>query len=350
MIPPLVIFKGENMQTAWIPKNVNHDWSWTSNTKGWTCDAIGDNWIRHCFEPATREKANGAVRLLVADGHGSHVTAPFIRFCMDNNILVLLLPPHSSHLTQPLDVGIFSTLKKRMAEELDRILRYGVDNIKKFEWADCYRIARPVSMSSSNITNAWSGAGLIPFMPQKVLRRLRGNRSDNETVQLQALENKQSQISSSHHAFDLVPTTPSQLDPANFRAANETLANNIEAGILDTPTRTYNLKLISLSENLRARNVLIEHSYNELTVIVKKRRVMEHGKRVVLKDKVLVTTEEMYTQLKEAEDATKNKRRTSSRGRGRGRGKAAGISRKAVEDNPEQHSDTPVGVPGPVMA
>jgi len=27
MIPPLVIFKGENMQTVWIPKNVNYDWS-----------------------------------------------------------------------------------------------------------------------------------------------------------------------------------------------------------------------------------------------------------------------------------------------------------------------------------
>ena len=334
-IPPLVIFKGENIQKAWIPEEMNSDWNWASNTKGWTCDTIGDNWIRHCFEPATRNKANGAVRLLIADGHGSHVTASFIHFCMDNNILILLLPPHSSHLTQPLDVRIFSVLKKQMANELDCILRYGVDNIKKFEWADCYRIARPNSMSPSNIAGAWSGAGLIPFMPQKVLRRLKGNRSDEETAQLLASENDQNVPSSSQHAFDLVPSTPSWLDLIIFHSANETLANNIQAGNFDTPTRSYSMKLISLSENLRARNALITHSYEELNIIIKKRKVMEHGKRVVLKDKVLITTEELYTKVKEAEDATQNKRRTLSRERGRGRKKAAGISRETIEGTQE---------------
>src|SRR5436190_111554 len=101
--------------------------------KGWTCDAIGEDWIKNCFEPLTSTKpaVNRATRLLIVDSHGSHVTAPFIRFCIARNIVVLLLPPHSSHLTQPLDVGIFSPLKNRMSEELDKILQYGYSNIKK---------------------------------------------------------------------------------------------------------------------------------------------------------------------------------------------------------------------------
>ena len=71
-IPPLMIFKGENIQTAWIPPDMNKDWSWACNSKGWTCNAIGEEWIRGCFEPSTRNKANGATRLLIVDGHGSH--------------------------------------------------------------------------------------------------------------------------------------------------------------------------------------------------------------------------------------------------------------------------------------
>ena len=109
---------------------MDNDWSWSHNTRGWTCEAIGENWIRTVFEPAIHTKANGATYLLIADGHGSHITAPFIRFCMDHNILVLLLPLHSTHLMQPFDVRIFSPLKNRMSEELDKILRYGYSNIK----------------------------------------------------------------------------------------------------------------------------------------------------------------------------------------------------------------------------
>jgi hypothetical protein len=67
---------------------------------------------------------------------------------------VLLLPLHSSHLTQPLDVGIFSPLKHRISKELDKILRYGFSNIKKFEWANCYCIARPGAIEQSNIKSA----------------------------------------------------------------------------------------------------------------------------------------------------------------------------------------------------
>jgi len=41
--------------------------------------------------------------MLICDGHDSHITGDFIGHCMDNDILLMILPPHSSHLTQPLD-------------------------------------------------------------------------------------------------------------------------------------------------------------------------------------------------------------------------------------------------------
>jgi hypothetical protein len=348
-LSPLVIFKGENIQTAWIPSEMDNNWSWACNTKGWTCNAIGEEWIRRCFEPATREKADGAVRLLVADGHGSHVTAPFIRFCIDNNILVLLLPPHSSHLTQPLDVGIFSPLKLRMAEELDRILRYGVNDLKKFEWANCYRIARPLGMSPSNIESAWSGAGLIPFAPQKVLRRVKTKYTEQEIEQLTTPENDPTLPLSPRSTFNSVPDTPSHLDSTIFRSANQTLLNKIQASNLDSPTRSYASKLISLSEHLRASNILIKHHHEELSAIVKKRKVMAQGKRVALKDQVLVTTEELYAKVKAAEEATKSRTRTSGRGRGRGRPRATQINRNDVQDTQEEHSIASVAVIDTVM-
>ena len=53
------------------------------------------------------------------DGHGSHVTWQFIQFCLQNNIICFCLPAHSTHLLQPLDVGLFSPLEQAYTSLLD---------------------------------------------------------------------------------------------------------------------------------------------------------------------------------------------------------------------------------------
>ena len=128
--------------------------------------------MQRCFEPATRDKADGQTRVLICDGHGSHVTADFIRHCREHNIVLLILPPHSLHLTQPLDVAVFGPLKKAMAVELQHIIHTEVLRIQKAEWMSAYLRARTRALSSSNIISAFSGAGLFPFSLSKVLRRI----------------------------------------------------------------------------------------------------------------------------------------------------------------------------------
>ena len=126
VIPPLVIFRAENLSRQWIPASIHGNWKFGCNSKGWTSNIHGMQWLRRCFEPETREKAAGEYRLLICDGHDSHITGEWVAHCMDNDILLAILPPHSSHLTQPLDVGVFGSLKKHMAAEIDPLIRLGV--------------------------------------------------------------------------------------------------------------------------------------------------------------------------------------------------------------------------------
>src|SRR5205085_6600715 len=98
----------------------------------------GLDWLIRCFDSETCNKANEKYRLLICDGHDSHITADFIAHCMNNKILLMILPPHSSHLTQPLDVGVFGALKKHMAAEIDPIVRTGVPRIQKVEWLTAF--------------------------------------------------------------------------------------------------------------------------------------------------------------------------------------------------------------------
>ena len=58
--------------------------------------------------------------LLIMDGHGTHTMESSVDFCRLNKIDVCFMPAHTSHILQPLDVGIFSSYKaayRRAAKE-----------------------------------------------------------------------------------------------------------------------------------------------------------------------------------------------------------------------------------------
>ena len=150
-VPPLIIFKGEKLSRQWIPASIHNNWRFDCNTKGWTSNEHGIQWLRSCFEPATREKADGKMRLLICDGHDSHITAVWIEHCMRNNIVLMVLPPHSSHLTQPLDVGVFGPLKTLMASALEPLISTEIHQIIKTEWLSAFVEAHKGAFSTQNI-------------------------------------------------------------------------------------------------------------------------------------------------------------------------------------------------------
>ena len=46
------------------------------------------------------------------DNHESHISIPLIELAIANNVCLLGLPPHTTHILQPLDVGVFGPLKE----------------------------------------------------------------------------------------------------------------------------------------------------------------------------------------------------------------------------------------------
>lgn len=97
-IPPLIIFKAQHTNTAWIPAHTSRDWRFSTSNSGWTSDSHAYEWLTTVFELETRPKDPEARRLLIIDGHGSHITANVIAHCMEHAIDLLILPPHCSHV------------------------------------------------------------------------------------------------------------------------------------------------------------------------------------------------------------------------------------------------------------
>ena len=87
-----------------------HSIYFSVSPSGWTNNDLGVAWLKQVFDPATQEKAQRNFRLLILDGHGSHVTKAFIDYCDENKILVLVYPPYATYMLQPLDVLCFKPL------------------------------------------------------------------------------------------------------------------------------------------------------------------------------------------------------------------------------------------------
>jgi hypothetical protein len=172
-LPPLIIFEGKVHLSTWYEDGLlPSDWVIGVSDNGWTTDELGFIWLKEIFDKHTRARTIGRYRLLILDGHGSHVTPQFDRFCLENSIIVLCMPPHSSHLLQPLDVGCFSVLKRMYGRRVENCMRLGINHIDKMEFLPIYRQARVESLTENNIRNGFAATGLVPYDPDRVLSRL----------------------------------------------------------------------------------------------------------------------------------------------------------------------------------
>lgn len=72
-----------------------------------------DHFINH-VKPTPTNKI-----LLILDNHNSHRALAAINKARSNNIIMVSLPPHTSHRLQPLDCTVFGSLKHQYAKECD---------------------------------------------------------------------------------------------------------------------------------------------------------------------------------------------------------------------------------------
>jgi hypothetical protein len=82
------------------------------------------------------------------------------------------MPPHSSHLLQPLDIGCFAVLKRSYGRMVEMKMRTGINHIDKLDFLEAYPSARIEAFKPETIKNSFAAAGLVPFSPDQVTSKL----------------------------------------------------------------------------------------------------------------------------------------------------------------------------------
>jgi hypothetical protein len=325
-ITPYIIFKGQNLMSSWLPKPMPEGWMWAANTSGWTNNFHGMKWIEH-FESVTRKQLQSPdeYRLLLCDGHDSHVSADFVSFCIQHRIDLILLPPHSSHLLQPLDVGVFSSLKRAISKQISRFLRSGIRRIQKVEWVERFIIAREQGITKENIISGWRGAGLFPENMHRILSQL----IDYEDPAIPKTPPLESTIPGPFFPNSSPP------DPASAHTINQAFLAEISNSDIASPYKTQVRRLSNFMERYQAEALMYKIELDDVKEINARRKERESGKRHVLKDTPVASTERIEKALKEHEEATNRKKK----GKGKGKQKRTKRQVVSIEDDTDSNLD-----------
>ena len=106
------------------------------------------------------------------DGHSSHVSIDVIELARDNNVHLLCLPSHTTHILQPLDVGVFKSFKSNFSKACTKYLAANPGRvITSDRLASLVAEAWPHSLTPLNVMSGFKKCGIFPLNPSEITDR-----------------------------------------------------------------------------------------------------------------------------------------------------------------------------------
>jgi hypothetical protein len=333
-IPPFIILAGKNHLSSWYENSpLPKDWVISVTENGWTTNERGLEWIQH-FNKHTRLRRTSGYCLLILDGHKSHHSVDFELFCKENNIITLCMPPHSSHILQPLDVGCFSPLKTAYGNQICELMKAHRTHISKEDFLAAFYIAHQAAMTEKNIQGGFRGAGLVPFNLEHVISKL--------DLKLKTPTPPNSRPGTSH---SWVPKTPH--NPTEASSQSAFIKNRISRHQNSSPTSIFEAvdqiakgasKVMHQLALLKSENQILRQANDELSKRrrTKKMRLRQGGSLSVQDGQDLQDENDVAQQIREEERAGSGRKpRTETRARRCGKCSETGHNARTCENDEE---------------
>lgn len=110
LVPPLVMFPYKRLPAA-ICDKIPNDWSIGISENGWMKSESFYEYMTNVLYKWCLENKIKFTIIVYMDGHSSHATLSLSDFCLEHEIELISLYPNSTHITQPMDVSLFHSLK-----------------------------------------------------------------------------------------------------------------------------------------------------------------------------------------------------------------------------------------------
>lgn len=106
LLPPLIIFKGQNLWSSWKGTNDLPGTTYACSGNGWMMTSIFNQWFANCCKTVKERPL-----LVILDGHVTHLDPASIELAVQENVSLLKLPAHTTDVLQPIDRSCFGPIK-----------------------------------------------------------------------------------------------------------------------------------------------------------------------------------------------------------------------------------------------
>ena len=163
-VPPYYVFPGARWNDDFLD-GASTGAAGTMSKSGWSNSQVFQTYLNDHFLRYSSVSTGSSTEptLVLYDGHRSHVNLTLTDWARRNNVILFVLPPHTSHLTQPLDVGIFGPFKTMYYKECqDFIKRHPGLTVTKYDVAKLTAKPYIKSLTAENLTSAFKKTGIYP--------------------------------------------------------------------------------------------------------------------------------------------------------------------------------------------
>ena len=188
-IPPMLIFS-KNLPGGAYHRNGPINASYGSSESGFMDQKMYELWFEKTFlAHAVPERP----LLLIQDGASAHLSINLIRSAIENNVILLCLPPKTTHITQPLDVAVYRKMKLETTKVISQLKMLKSDAwVGKNKISSVFKTIFERSFTMDCIIQGFRKCGIHPFNPNAIDKSLllRSNTDvvDPETVDLSVEE------------------------------------------------------------------------------------------------------------------------------------------------------------------
>ena len=171
-LPLNIIYKATYLCKNWClngPKDAGYDCS----PSGWMEGKQFLNWFRSIFLKHCAKLPKDEYKILIFDGHHSHISLELIDLARANKIVLICLPPHITHFLQPLDICVFSVVKRKWKSVLDSFFVKSQQLlIGKNQFPSLIKEGA-VAFTRTNAIKGFEMSGIYPYDPERIKPKLK---------------------------------------------------------------------------------------------------------------------------------------------------------------------------------
>jgi hypothetical protein len=184
-IPNFYIFKGKRRSRDYIQLCENHA-TMGMQSKGWMDGYLFKKWMDHFLQVMRIRGGLSPTQryLMVLDGHTSHVAFNVIIKAYEAGLDMVILPSHTWHALQPLDVVCFKPFKTtfRVYRDIWSIANKG-QQCKKEDLAQWVSLSLKKALTPQNIKAGFKATGILPLDKDRMSAKMGPSEGFNQKAQ-----------------------------------------------------------------------------------------------------------------------------------------------------------------------